>query len=77
MDTTIKSLYDNYKQDVYVYLISLTHNQEMAEDLTSEVFVGAIKALPNFQGKSEIKTWLFAIARHKWYEAIRREKKDT
>lgn len=76
MNTIIKSLYDNYKQDVYVYLIGLTRNQTLAEDLTSEVFVSAIKSLPNFQGKSEIKTWLFAIARHKWYETLRREKKD-
>lgn len=76
MNTTIKSLYDNYRQDVYVYLIGLTRNQTLAEDLTSEVFVSAIKSLPNFQGKSEIKTWLFAIARHKWYEALRRKKKN-
>lgn len=75
MNTTIKNVYDKYKQDIYVYLIGLTHNQALAEDLTSEVFVAAIKSLPNFKGKSELKTWLFAIARHKWYETLRPEKK--
>ncbi|MEG1651612.1 MAG: RNA polymerase sigma factor, partial [Oscillospiraceae bacterium] len=68
MSISIRSLYEKYKRDVYTYLFGLTHNQADAEDLTSEVFVSAIKSLPNFQGKSEIKTWLFSIARYKWYE---------
>ncbi|MEG0912336.1 MAG: RNA polymerase sigma factor [Oscillospiraceae bacterium] len=77
MSISIRSLYEKYKRDVYTYLFGLTHNQADAEDLTSEVFVSAIKSLPNFQGKSEIKTWLFSIARYKWYETVRRDKKDA
>ncbi len=65
-----------YQKDIFRYLISLTHSQGVAEDLTSEVFISAIKALPNFRGDSDIKTWLFSIARHKWYEYVRKEKKD-
>lgn len=72
----IKKLYEEYKQDVFRYLVSLTHNPTLSEDLTSETFLGAIKSLPNFKGKSDIKTWLFSIARHKWYEHLRKEKQD-
>lgn len=74
METSIKKIYENYRGDIYYYLMSLTHNQNVAEDLTSEVFIGAIKSLPNFKGNSDIKTWLFSIARHKWYDYIRKEK---
>ena len=61
----IKDLYEKYKQDVFIYLLSITHNKSLSEDLVSETFLGAIKSLANFKGKSDIKTWLFSIARHK------------
>jgi RNA polymerase sigma-70 factor, ECF subfamily len=72
----MKTIYEQYKHDVYSYLLSLTHNKSLSEDLTSEVFLGAIKALPAFRGTSSIKTWLFSIARNKWYEHLRKSKKE-
>lgn len=69
-------LYEKYKQDLFFYLMSLTHNKTLSEDLLSETFLSAIKSLPNFKGKSDIKTWLFSIARYKWYDHLRREKKE-
>ncbi len=75
-NNTIQAIYEQYKNDVYAYLMSLTHNKPLSEDLTSDVFLGAIKALPVFKGNSSIKTWLFSIARHKWYEHLRKSKKE-
>ena len=74
---TIKSIYEKYKQDVLLYLVSITHNPILSEDLVSETFLAAIKSLPKFQGNSDIKTWLFSIARHKWFEHLRKEKKSS
>lgn len=68
----IKSLYEEYKHDVFTYLVSLTHDSLLAEDLVSDTFLGAIRSLPRFKGNSDIKTWLFSIARHKWYEYLRK-----
>ncbi len=73
---SIKTIYEQNKKDVYSYLLSLTHSKPLSEDLTSDVFLGAMKALPKFQGNSSIKTWLFSIARHKWYEHLRKNKKE-
>ena len=73
----IEALYEKYKQDVFIYLISITHDRSLSEDLVSETFLSAIKSLPNFKGDSDIKTWLFSIARHKWYEYLRKEKSTT
>ncbi|NLY53779.1 MAG: sigma-70 family RNA polymerase sigma factor [Firmicutes bacterium] len=70
----IKSVYEAYKQDIYTYLVSLTHDSLLAEDLLSDTFLGAIRALPRFRGESDIKTWLFSIARHKWYEHLRKSR---
>ncbi|WMM26419.1 RNA polymerase sigma factor [Tissierella sp. MB52-C2] len=70
----IEKLYRLYKDDVYRYLLSLTHNPDLSEDLLSETFINAIKAIANFKGQSSIKTWLFSIARNLWLQNIRKEK---
>ena len=74
---SIKAVYEEYNRDVFGYLYSLTHNSDLSEDLTSETFLSALKGLPEFRGDAQIKTWLFSIARHKWYEHIRRDKKEV
>ena len=73
----IKKIYEEYKKDVFVYLVSLTNDTCLSEDLVSETFLSAIKSIHRFKGESSIKTWLFSIARNKWYEYLRKEKLTT
>ena len=70
----IEKLYFEYKQDIYNYLLSLTHDPTLSEDLLSETFVKAIFSVGNFKGNSSIKTWLFGIARHLWLQNLRKER---
>lgn len=70
----IENLYVLYKQDIYAYLLSLTHNHALSEDLLSETFINAIKAIEGFKGQSSVKTWLFSISRNLWLQHIRKEK---
>ena len=67
----IEELYMLYKKDIYLYLMSLTHNHTLSEDLLSETFIRAIKCIPTFKGKSSVKTWLFGIARNVWLQHLR------
>ncbi len=73
----IEKLYRLYKDDIYRYLLSLTHNPDLSEDLLSETFINAIKTIPNFKGHSSIKTWLFSIGRNLWLQNIRKEKSTS
>jgi len=70
----IEKLYILYKQDIYYYLFSLTHNHNLSEDLLSETFVNAMTSIAGFKGKSTVKTWLFSIARNLWLQHLRKEK---
>lgn len=72
----IEQLYRQYKQDVYQYLLSLTHDPDLSEDLLSDTFVNAISSLHTFKGNSSIKTWLFSIARNLWFSYLRKKKHD-
>ncbi|MEL7566122.1 MAG: RNA polymerase sigma factor [Dehalobacterium sp.] len=67
-------LYTEYKVDVYHYLLGLTHDPSIADDLLSDTFLKAIISLPSFRGESSIKTWLFGIARNLWLQHLKKQK---
>jgi len=70
----IEQLYREYKQDVYHYLLSLTNNPSLTDDLLSETFISAIRSIHRYKGQSSLKTWLCSIARHKWLDHLKRQK---
>ena len=57
-------IYREHVRDVYQFLLYFTGNRNDAEDLTQEVFLRVLKALPSFDHRSGVKTWLFSIAKH-------------
>jgi RNA polymerase sigma-70 factor (ECF subfamily) len=46
-------------------------DRDAADDVTQDVFVRAIRALPSFQATSSARTWLLSIARHTCVDAVR------
>ena len=73
----IEKLYLFYKDDVYRYLLSLTQDPNLSEDLLSDTFVSAIISIGSFKGQSSIKTWLFSIARNTWLQGLRKKRKTV
>ncbi len=56
-------LYDRYYQPVFGFLISRTHNVDVAKDLASETFFQALKNVQRYEPRGKpFKSWLFAIA---------------
>lgn len=62
MTVTFEEVYRKHYGDVFRFIYSKVRNYNDALDLTSEVFVKAIKGFPKFRGLSSVKTWLFRIA---------------
>lgn len=73
----LEEIYALYFKDVYYFVYSLTKNQHLAEDITSETFLKALKSLDSFKGESDIHVWLFQIAKHTYYSHLRKSKKET
>jgi RNA polymerase sigma-70 factor (ECF subfamily) len=65
-------LYARHNVRVYRFILRLTGNQTMAEDLVSEVFLDVWRQAESFEAKSQVSTWLLAIARYKALSALRR-----
>ena len=62
---SLEEIFAAYSNDIYRYLYSLCRDASLAEDLTSEVFLEAVKSLGSFRAESSIRTWLFTIARRR------------
>jgi RNA polymerase sigma-70 factor (ECF subfamily) len=65
-------LYARHNVRVYRFIVRLTGNTSLAEDLVSEVFLDVWRQAEGFESKSQVSTWLLAIARYKALSALRR-----
>jgi RNA polymerase sigma-70 factor (ECF subfamily) len=66
------ALYMRHHVRVYRFILRQTNNPSLAEDLVSEVFLDVWRAAAGFKGKSQVSTWLLAIARNKLLSTLRR-----
>jgi RNA polymerase sigma-70 factor (ECF subfamily) len=63
--TALTDLYEHYKSDVYRYLYYRVGRPQLAEDLTTEVFIRVMEHLPRYQPRRvPFRAWLLQIARN-------------
>jgi len=70
----IENLYDLYFKDVYIYIYGITKNKSVAEDITQDTFLKALKNIGKFDGSKDIRAWLFTIAKNTYYTHYNRQK---
>lgn len=61
---SMEEIYQEYARTVYKYLLSKTHDEDLAEELTQETFYQALKSIDRFDESCKISTWLCAIAKN-------------
>lgn len=59
----LEEIYQSHARTVYHYLLSLTRDADLSEELTQEVFYQAVKNISRFDGSCKVSTWLCAIAK--------------
>ena len=69
-----EAVYKSYYLDVYRYVRSLSAAQDVAEEIAQETFLKAMKAAGTFDGRKDIRAWLFVIARNLYYNYCKRQK---
>ena len=67
--------YNAYFKDVYLYICSLSGDQHLAEDITAETFIKAMKAIDSFKGNCDIRVWLCQIAKNSYFSYLRKNRK--
>ena len=57
-----------------MFLYNMCKDYNIAEELTQETFFQVFKSFGSYKGKSDIFTWLAAIAKHTYYKYMRKNK---
>ncbi len=67
-------LIEQYQNRLYRYLLFLTSNAALAEDLFQETWIRVLERGYQYNGKCKFESWLFAIARNLVIDVSRRKK---
>lgn len=72
-------IYQRHVDRVYSFLLFRVHDADLAEDLTQDVFIQALRGLANFDWRGSLAPWLLRIARNTlvdhWRRTARRPEK--
>jgi len=64
-------LMESYGDEIYRHCLAMVGTAAQAADVHQTVFVQAYRDLPRYRGDASMRTWLYAIARHRCLDALR------
>jgi len=67
---------DKYKETVFLCCRKSGLKEQEAEDVASETFLAAYKAIGRYKGQSELSTWLWSIAYRQAASFLRKHRKQ-
>ena len=73
--TAMHVLYSRHNVRVYRFVLRMVRDAT-AEDLVSQVFLDVWRTAGQFEGRSQVSTWLLSIARFKALTALRQRKHE-
>src|SRR6195256_4303549 len=74
--TAMHILYSRHNVRIYRFVLRIVRDTTMAEDLTSQVFLDVWRTARQFEGRSQVSTWLLSIARFKALTALRQRRHE-
>ena len=72
-DEALERLLDGYEQKVFRMAVAMLRDRGRAQDVTQDIFLKLWRALPSYDGRAALSTWLYTIARNTCLTAVRAE----
>lgn len=72
----LKEIYDEYGKTIYQSVYLILHNQQDAEDITSEFFLKLWKIADTYCFGGKHKRWLVTIARNMALDLLKKQKRE-
>jgi RNA polymerase sigma-70 factor (ECF subfamily) len=76
-DEVIAELLPEYRTRVFHLAYGILRDSAAAEDAAQDVFVNVWRALPQYDGRAKLSTWIYAIARNTSISALRRRRAEV
>jgi RNA polymerase sigma-70 factor (ECF subfamily) len=74
--TAMHTLYARHNVRVYRFILRMVRDTATSEDLVSQVFLDVWRTAGQFEGRSQVSTWLLSIARFKALSALRQRQHE-
>lgn len=72
-DQALERLLDVYERKVFRMAFVMLRDRGRAEEVTQDIFLKLWRALPAYDGRAALNTWLYTIARNTCLTALRAE----
>lgn len=72
-----EKIYQEHGKTIYSFLLSLSHDEHLSEELTQETMFRAIMNFDSFRGECRLSVWLCQIAKNLYYEWYNKNKKKV
>jgi RNA polymerase sigma-70 factor (ECF subfamily) len=66
----LATLFERYHVGLFRYLLSLTRNRSLSEDLVQEVFFRVLKYARSYDPSLSFPVWLYGMARNACFDAL-------
>jgi RNA polymerase sigma-70 factor (ECF subfamily) len=73
--TTFEGIYEAYADSILNLAWRMTANEEVARDLTQEIFMKVYQSLDTFERRSSVYTWIYRIAVNHIYNYLKKERR--
>ena len=70
-----EQIYSTYFKSVYLYVMQVSGNEHIAEEITSETFFKAINSIDSFRCDCDMRVWLCQIAKNTYFSYLKKNKK--
>ncbi|MEO7190969.1 MAG: RNA polymerase sigma factor [Vicinamibacterales bacterium] len=72
-DEALERLLDSHEQRVFRMAVAMLRDRGRAQEVTQDIFLKLWRALPSYDGRAALSTWLYTIARNTCLNAVRAE----
>lgn len=71
----VVDLFETYGEAVLGYCMRLVRDPALAEDVMQQVFLEAFRDFEQVRGQASRRAWLFAVASHRCFDALRNQRR--
>ena len=72
-----EQIYKEHFTDVYKYVLSISRDESVAEEITQETFFKALQNIDKFDGECKLYVWLCQIAKNTYFSLYKKRKRYT
>ncbi len=70
-------IYRAYYKRIYYYMLDLSKDKDIAEEITQETFFKVLNKVSTFKGECKINVWITEIARNTYFNYLKKHKRET